>query len=67
MVWIAYAAEGNPLCLIGIFSTAVVLALITLQLTERAFIEGTQHLTESVVSARPGTADAPFQIGHPLA
>jgi ABC-2 type transport system permease protein len=63
LVWIAYAAAGQPLYLAGIFSTAVVLALITLQLTERAFIEGTQNLTENVTSARPGTADAPFRRG----
>jgi ABC-2 type transport system permease protein len=63
LAWIAYAAAGNPVYLIAFFSTAVVLALITLQLTERAFIEGTQHLTESVASALPGTADAPFRSG----
>ena len=37
--------------------------MITLRLTERAFIEGTQHLAENVASARPGTADAPFRSG----
>ena len=63
LAWIAYAASGQTFYLAAIFSVAVLLALITLQLTERAFIEGTQHLTESVASARPGTADAPFRSG----
>jgi ABC-2 type transport system permease protein len=63
LVWIAYAAAGRPIYLIGIFCTTVIFALITLQSTERAFVEGTQHLTENVSSARPGTADAPFQTG----
>jgi len=63
LVWVAYAAAGYPLYLIGFFSSAAVLSLVTLQLTERAFIEGTQNLTENVASARPGTADAPFRSG----
>jgi ABC-2 type transport system permease protein len=63
LVWIAWAAAGNPVYLALIFSTAAALAMITLRLTERAFIEGTQHLAENVASARPGTADAPFRPG----
>src|SRR5277367_3991917 len=35
LVWIAYAAAGNPGCLALIFSAAAVLAMITLRLTER--------------------------------
>ena len=56
LVWVAHAAAGYPLELVAIFSTAIVLAIITLQLTERAFIEGTQHLTENV--AVPGRVRA---------
>lgn len=63
MVWMAWAAAGNPLFLGMIFSFAAALAMITLRLTERAFIEGTQHLAESAGSAKPGTADAPFYSG----
>ena len=62
-VWIDRASGGNPLFLTMIFAAAAALAMITLRLTERAFIEGTQHLTENVASARPGTADAPFRPG----
>ena len=61
--WIAYAAAGQPLYLAGVFGTAFVLAVITLQLTERAFIEGTQNLNENVETAKPGTADGPFRSG----
>ena len=32
-------------------------------LTERAFIEGTQHLAQDTGSAKPGTADAAFRTG----
>jgi len=63
LVWMAHAAAGYPLDLLMIFGTAIVLSVITLQLTERAFVEGTQHLTENVGSAQPGTADAPFRTG----
>jgi ABC-2 type transport system permease protein len=63
LVWIAYAAAGFPVYLAGILVTAVALALITLQVTERAFIEGSQFLTENASSAKPGTADAPFRRG----
>jgi len=63
LVWINRAGAGNPLFLTMIFSTAAALALITLLLTEKAFIEGTQHLAESTGFAKPGTADAPFRSG----
>jgi hypothetical protein len=63
LAWRARAAAGNPSYLILIFSTAVSLALITLRTTERAFVEGTQHLSEISGSAKPGTADGPFRSG----
>jgi ABC-2 type transport system permease protein len=63
LVKIAYAAAGNLGDLALIFLTAVALAAITLRLTERAFIEGTQHLAQDTGSAQPGTADAPFRSG----
>jgi ABC-2 type transport system permease protein len=63
LVWIARAAAGNPLDLALIFFTAAALAMVTLRLTERAFVEGTQHLAEDAGSAKPGTADAPFRTG----
>jgi ABC-2 type transport system permease protein len=63
LVWINRASAGNPLFLAMIFSAAAALAMITLRLTERAFVEGTQHLAEDAGSARPGTADAPFRSG----
>jgi ABC-2 type transport system permease protein len=63
LVWITRASAGNPLFLAMIFSAAAALAMLTLRLTERAFVEGTQHLAEDAGSARPGTADAPFRSG----
>ena len=63
LVWIARAAAGQPVPLLAIIATAVVLALLTLRLTERAFIEGTQNVAENESSAQPGTADAPFRSG----
>ncbi len=63
LVWMAKAAAGQWFYLGIIFSTAAVLAFITLLLTERAFIEGTQNLTENNDAARPGVADAPFRSG----
>jgi len=59
----AWAAAGQPYFLALIFGAAVVLALVTLALTERAFIEGSQHLAENETAAKPGTADAPFRSG----
>ncbi len=63
LVWIAKAAAGQPLYLAMIFSTAAALALLTLRLTERAFVEGSQHVAENETVARPGTADGPFHSG----
>src|SRR6202041_1371495 len=57
------ASGGSPLFLVMIFSAAAALALLTLRFTERAFVEGTQHLVENIDSARPGMADAPFRSG----
>jgi ABC-2 type transport system permease protein len=58
---LAYAAAGDPVYLVGIFGSAVALALLTLRLTERAFIEGTQHIAENETPAAPARADLPFQ------
>jgi hypothetical protein len=63
LVWMAKAAAGQPLDLAMIFSAAAALAFITLRLTERAFVEGTQNIAENESAARPGTADAPFRSG----
>jgi ABC-2 type transport system permease protein len=63
MVWLAKAAAGHGLPLIVIFSTAVAMAVLTLRLTERAFIEGTQHIAENDSPTLPGSADAPFRPG----
>ncbi|HEV3273046.1 MAG TPA: hypothetical protein VGZ93_12775 [Candidatus Methylacidiphilales bacterium] len=63
LVWIAYAAAGNPVYVALIFSAAAALAMITLRLTERAFVEGTQHLAEEAGPARSGGGDAPFRPG----
>jgi ABC-2 type transport system permease protein len=60
---LAYAAAGDPVYLAGIFGAAGALALITLRLTERAFIEGSQNIAENESTATPGTADAPFRSG----
>jgi ABC-2 type transport system permease protein len=63
LVWMAKAAAGDPFYLAMIFSAAVALAMITLRLTERAFIEGTQNVDEHDSRARSGTADGPFRAG----
>jgi ABC-2 type transport system permease protein len=63
LAWLARAAAGNPIYLAGIFSAAAALAMITLRLTERAFIDGTQNVVENETSARPGSAEAPFRAG----
>ncbi len=60
---LAYAAAGWPGPLALIFVTAAALAALTLRLTERAFVEGTQHLAETTGPTKPGTADAPFRSG----
>jgi ABC-2 type transport system permease protein len=59
----AWAAAGQPACLAGMFGAAIALALVTLLVTERAFIEGSQNIAENETSAPPGTADAPFRSG----
>ena len=60
---LAYAAAGHAPQLLGVFGTAIGLALLTLSLTERAFVEGSQHLADVPMTARPGTADGPFHRG----
>ena len=62
-VWINRAAGGHPGALAGIFSFAALLGWVTLLVTERPFIEGSQLLAEDTGSAKPGTADAPFRSG----
>jgi len=63
LVWIAKAAAGNSLYLAMIFGTAAALSMVTLLLTEAAFVEGAQDLVANVTAAREGTADAPFRPG----
>jgi hypothetical protein len=60
LAWIAYAAAGRALPLLTIFAGAALLAFITLRLTERAFLEGTQLLSENEAPTAPGR-DAPFR------
>jgi len=63
MVALARAGAGSPVHLAMIFGTAGALALITLRLTERAFVEGTQHLSENETATRPGDAEGAFRSG----
>jgi hypothetical protein len=63
LVWMAEAASGQTLYLAMIFSAAAALAILTLRLTERAFVEGSQRVAENDSAAMPGTADAPFRGG----
>jgi len=63
LAWMARAAAGSPLHLVLIFSTAAALSMVTLRLTERTFVEGTQHLVENSVAAIPGKADGLFRSG----
>jgi ABC-2 type transport system permease protein len=63
MVVMARAAEGHPAPLAIVFASAALLAVITLRVTERAFIEGTQNLAENVTAAQPGRTDARFSTG----
>jgi len=63
LAWMARAAAGSPLHLILVFSTAAALSLIMLRLTERTFVEGTQHLMENAALAVPGKADDVFRSG----
>ncbi|MDB4793639.1 hypothetical protein OAG63_01245, partial [Methylacidiphilales bacterium] len=62
-VALARAGAGSPAYLAMIFAAAGAMALITLRLTERAFVEGTQNIAENVSAAMPGKADAPFRTG----
>src|SRR5271170_7190695 len=54
MAYLARGAAGQPVYLAAIIGSAAVLALATLRLTERAFIEGTQNVAENESSAQPG-------------
>lgn len=60
---LALAAEGNAPDLLLLFAGAVALAWITLRLTERAFVEGSQNVEENVNPAGAGRADGPFRSG----
>ncbi len=57
----AQAAAGGTAQLLLIFAGAVALAIVTLRLTERAFIEGTQNLAENDAYGSSSRADAPFR------
>jgi ABC-2 type transport system permease protein len=57
----ARAAAGSVPHLLAIFSGAVLLALVTLRVTERAFIEGTQNVSENAGHGSSSRADAPFR------
>jgi ABC-2 type transport system permease protein len=63
MVWLARAAVGDPVALPGFFLFALALGWLTLHLTERSFVEGTQHLAENTAGAVAGVADGPFRSG----
>jgi ABC-2 type transport system permease protein len=54
LAWLARAGMGDPLDFGGLALLAALLAWATLRLTERAFVEGTQHLAEN--SAPPARA-----------
>jgi ABC-2 type transport system permease protein len=60
---LAHAAVGSPVQLAEVFGVAIVLAVLTLRLTERAFVEGSQHLSENESTASPGDAERPFRSG----
>jgi ABC-2 type transport system permease protein len=63
LVIMARAGAGNAAALVTIFALAAGMALLTLRVTERAFVEGTQHLAESAGRTGPGRADRPFRGG----
>jgi len=63
MIVLAWAGAGQWPYLLSIVGAALLLALVTLLLTERAFVEGTQHLAEDTGTAKPGTADGRFRSG----
>ena len=57
----ARAAAGSAPHLVMIFAGAAALAMITLRLTEKSFVEGTQNLSENAGHAATSRADAPFR------
>jgi hypothetical protein len=59
----AWAASGNAAALLSIFALAGALALVTLELTESAFVQGTQMVSENAGSSFSSAADAPFRSG----
>ncbi len=61
MVALARAGAGSLPCLVMIFAAAAAMALLTLRLTERAFVEGTQNLAENAGEAASSDGDAPFR------
>jgi ABC-2 type transport system permease protein len=62
---LARAATGGVTALVLLFAGAATLAAMTLRLTERAFIEGTQNVEENVSPAMAGRADGPFRANLP--
>jgi len=62
-VALARAAAGRGADLALILTLATGMAWLTLRLTERAFVEGTQHLAENVADAARTTGDGPFRPG----
>ena len=60
---ISRAALGNPTYLTMLFAFAAALAIITLRATERAFVEGSQHLAEGAGPSAITRADRPFRGG----
>jgi ABC-2 type transport system permease protein len=63
LVWLAWAGAGNLRALLAIAVFTIALAWLTLRLTERSFVEGTQNLAENESAAKPGSADGPFRAG----
>jgi ABC-2 type transport system permease protein len=61
LVAMARAAGGSVPHLAIIFGTAAAIAVITLRLTERAFVEGTQNLAENAGQASSSDGDAGFR------
>jgi hypothetical protein len=60
---VAHAAAGSLPDLVAIFAGAVALIFLTLRLTERAFVEGTQHVEENADPSASSHADGPFRAG----
>ncbi len=57
----ARASAGSPGDLLGLLILAVALTAVTLRLTERAFVSGTQNLSDHAAASSP--ADRPFRAG----